>query len=310
MNPSLNEQQRENYINEMMRYRGRIFAIRHNIICNLEKNTQVYVKGYDADQNIFTCQLPDSGNKVYCLPEELNVIDREFKSPLIKKGIRNERVDKYKNEYAIELIKDQKSIQFSASLLSLLLCNTEKSYIGFAFDPDLNEFYIFKSDENQGYEIDQKNSRIKSSADWRELYNYTGKTIIGIYDTPIINSEFPDTIFYKINSSFKSNNVTSVKAKSYIPPKYNPYESQPSLTSKGLIEAMEHITFGTSFSSNTVTEAKPKTKAEIAKEVLMDMQQENAKQDFYTNDNGYFAKYINGTDPISKPNPSVKIKFT
>lgn len=267
MNPILNEQQRENYINEMMRYRGRIFAIRHNIICNLEKNTQVYVKGYDPDQNIFTCQLPDSGNKVYCLPEELNVIDREFKSPLIKKGIRNERVDKYKNEYAIELIKDQKSIQFSASLLSLLLCNTEKSYIGFAFDPDLDEIYIFKSDENQGYEVDQKNSRIKSSADWRELYNYTGKTIIGIYDTPIINSEFPDTIFYKINFSFKSNNVTSVKAKSHVPT----WEKQYNYTSQGLINTMEKINSSMSLSDSILTEAKPKTNS--AKAYIMDMEQ-------------------------------------
>lgn len=295
MNPSLNEQQRENYINEMMRYRGRIFAIRHNIICNLEKNTQVYVKGYDAEQNIFTCQLPDSGNKVYCLPEELNVIDREFKSPLIKKGIRNERVDKYKNEYAIELIKDQKSIQFSASLLSLLLCNTEKSYIGFAFDPDLNEFYIFKSDENQGYEVDQKNSRIKSSADWRELYNYTGKTIIGIYDMPIINSEFPDTIFYKINSSFKSNNVTSVKAKSYTPPKYfSPYENQPNFTSKELLKTLDEIHFGT----NTVTEAKPKTTS--TKAYIMDMEQVAEMADKpgievseRINAEQYYVRYVN-----------------
>lgn len=276
MNPILNEQQKENYINEMMRYRGRIFAIRHNIICNLEKNTQVYVKGYDPDQNIFTCQLPDSGNKVYCLPEELNVIDREFKSPLIKKGIRNERVDKYKNEYAIELIKDQKSIQFSASLLSLLLCNTEKSYIGFAFDPDLDEIYIFKSDENQGYEIDQKNSRIKSSADWRELYNYTGKTIIGIYDTPIINSEFPDTIFYKINSSFKSNNVTSVKAKSNTSPGWtSPYDKQAFMErlEKERLSLMDHMkginTMIPSEFSNIVTEAKPKTNS--AKAYIMDM---------------------------------------
>ncbi len=202
----LNEQQQELRFKSLARYKGRSGIIRNPFYTNLPKDTKVYVEGISSDAGLLILgyEKDSAYLKGYCFPEEVNLIDKEYSgSGMILKGVRTERKDKYGNSFIIELLNDGKSIYISQALSSLLLCNAEENYIGFASDPEIGEIYIFNAKTvDQGYLLDKKNNRIVSPADHRELSNAFHNNILEIYETSIINPEFPDMIFYKTKMSY------------------------------------------------------------------------------------------------------------
>lgn len=197
----LNENQTKAKLDHLKRYKGRNAIVRNPFFCKFEKGAKVYVRSIDYDNNLLL--LEDRlGTFIseYAYPEEVNLIDLEYSGfGLTLKGVRNERKDKYGSTYVIELLPNGKEIYISQALTSLLLCNSEESYIGFATDPDIKETYIFKANKDTGYLLNSKNNRITSPADHRELQELANNGILSVDNQSIISSEdFPDNIFYKV----------------------------------------------------------------------------------------------------------------
>jgi len=207
----MNELQEKQY-NSFRKNKSRRAIIRNPYYTNLPKDTKVFI--YDVlEDELCRVFMLDNENTVskdqifLCKYDELNFIDKEYSGTgLIKKGVRLERKDKYKGEYVVELLNDNKSIQFSQALLSLLQTN-DNNYIGFAYDAEIGSFYIYASkSENDGYLLNKTNSRIISIADHRELKQIFESDFISVDSKSILDLEnFPDLIFYSL---FKSNNNT------------------------------------------------------------------------------------------------------
>ena len=211
----LNNEQKEKRINSLIKLKGRCGVIRNPFFTDLPKNTRVYVYGVMVEEGLLAVEYQDHDDysKSVCFPEELNLTDKEYSGTgMVLKGVREERKDKYDNNCVVELLNDGKSIYISQALSSLLLCNSEQNYIGFASDPEIGESYIFNAkSSDQGYLLDKKNNRIISPADHRELLKQFESNIIEINEISVINSEFPDMIFYKTKKSFSKNNHPKVK---------------------------------------------------------------------------------------------------
>lgn len=212
----LNNEQREKRIKSLAKLKGRCGVIRNPFYTTAPKDTKVYIYTVIPEEGILGIEYQlDNGEftKCGCFPEELNLTDKEYSGTgMVLKGVREERKDKYGNICAVELLNDGKSIYISQALSSLLLCNSEQNYIGFASDPEIGESYVFNAKTaDQGYLLDKKNNRIISPADHRELLKQFESNVIEINDLAIINSEFPDTIFYKTRRSFQTLQNTPVK---------------------------------------------------------------------------------------------------
>lgn len=212
----LNIEQREKRIKSLAKLKGRCGIIRNPFFTTAPKDTKVYIYAIIPEEGILGIEYQlDTGEftKCACFPEELNLTDKEYSGTgMVLKGVREERKDKYGNICAVELLNDGKSIYISQALSSLLLCNSEQNYIGFASDPEIGESYVFNAKTaDQGYLLDKKNNRIISPADHRELLKQFESNVVEINDSAIINSEFPDTIFYKTRRSFQTLQNTPVK---------------------------------------------------------------------------------------------------
>jgi len=181
----------------------------------LKKNTKIYVRDINPDLDIVVSTLEGtqlSSFRTVVNFGDINFTDKEYSGSGISiNGVRTEKKDKYKDDFVIELLKDNKTIQLSQALISLLKCNN--GYVGFAIDYDVKTSFIFnaKTEEN-GYLVD-KNGRIVSPADHRELLNYFNNTIIQVNPVSIIDSDnHPDYIFYQISGNhsnkLKPNKVT------------------------------------------------------------------------------------------------------
>jgi len=223
----MNEIEEKQYL-AFRKNKGRRAVIRNPYYTTLEKGTEVYI--YSVDENL-TCRVLEFldgspiQSKMHSVKfDELNFIDKEYSGTgLIKKGVRQERKDKYKGNYVIELLNDGKSIQLSQALLSLLQTNVNE-YIGFAYDPEIKSFYIYSTNtENDGYLINKTNGRIISIADHRELLKTMNSSYIIVDSTPILDLEkFPDLIFYSLfpdkshlTVGTKQNNVNKSSSEIY-----------------------------------------------------------------------------------------------
>lgn len=226
----LNNEQREKRIKSLAKLKGRCGIIRNPFYTTAPKDTKVYIYTVIPEEGILGVEYQlDNGEftKCGCFPEELNLTDKEYSGTgMVLKGVREERKDKYGNICAVELLNDGKSIYISQALSSLLLCNSEQNYIGFASDPEIGESYVFNAKTaDQGYLLDKKNNRIISPADHRELLKEFESNVIEINDSAIINSEFPDTIFYKTRRGFQTLQNTPVKTSKKSSGKPTTYES-------------------------------------------------------------------------------------
>lgn len=201
---NLTQEQNDKRIMNNLRIRGRTAVIYNPYYSQLAHETKVYISAYIAEKDVFRVETQD-GKLDLCLRDELNLIDKEFSDfKIIKKGIRTERKDKYGDRFIVELINNKRDIYLSSALVSLLnLNNKDKSYVGFATDPDTKMIYIFSADEATGYEFNKSNNRITSAADWRELNKLTGCLAFDVRPQSIIdNINNPDTIFYSLTGSY------------------------------------------------------------------------------------------------------------
>lgn len=254
----LNNEQREKRIKSLAKLKGRCGVIRNPFYTTAPKDTKVYIYTFIPEEGILEIEYQlDNGEftKCGCFPEELNLTDKEYSGTgMVLKGVREERKDKYGNICAVELLNDGKSIYISQALSSLLLCNSEQNYIGFASDPEIGESYVFNAKTaDQGYLLDKKNNRIISPADHRELLKQFESNVIEINDLAIINSEFPDTIFYKTRRSFQTLQNTPVKKQVKKPSaKPTTYESSYTTLADKMIDELRRP----QYKSNPYTGAK------------------------------------------------------
>lgn len=164
----------------------------------IASGVQVYIKGLYKENTLLVQNTVD-GRDYVLYPDEINLLDKEYSDgKILKKGIRVERKDKYGDLFAIELISNKRDIYLSSALISLLNLNDETNYVGFAEDSDTGIMYIFKADEFSGYELNKKNNRITSVADWRELSLKYGEESIVVKPLPITDIDNPGIILFTI----------------------------------------------------------------------------------------------------------------
>lgn len=215
------EKRNEYYI----RLKGRHAIITNPYYTKLAKDTRFQIMGYLENDGVFKILGYDHGNYGYCLPDEFQLIDKEFSDfKIIKKGIRTERKDKFGDKFMLELQNNKRDIYLSSSTVSLLNLNSEENYVGFATDPDTGIMYVFSADKVSGYLLNKDNNRITSVADWREMFKLYETMNFEIIPQPIIDNNNPGFIFYTVKPNFdyfgkeqpvnQQNRVTKQKEKS------------------------------------------------------------------------------------------------
>lgn len=196
-----------------VRLKGRQAVISNPYFTKLESGDRISIHNYIEEKGLFKVLKHDSGNYDYCLPDEFNLIDKEFSDfKIIKKGVRTERKDKFGDKFMLELQNNKRDIYLSCALSSLLNLNEEENYVGFANDPDTGNMYIFMADKVSGYPFNKDNNRITSIADWREMNKIWDVTHFNVIPQPIIDNNNPGFIFYTVipNYNYTENTIPQV----------------------------------------------------------------------------------------------------
>lgn len=214
---NLTNEQIEKKNNFAHKLRGRIGVIFNPYFTKFTEGTKIYIMNYIPEEGVFKVTNTENDKVDFCFRDEFNLIDKEFSDyKIIKKGVRVERKDKYDNSFIIELLPNQRDIYLSTALSSLLnLNNKDKSYVGFASDPDTKSVYIFETDENTGYEFNKSNNRITSKADWRELNTmFEDCLAFKVVPQPIIdNQNNPGCVFYTLFPDYYLSDNLHIKPK-------------------------------------------------------------------------------------------------
>lgn len=117
---------------------------------------------------------------------------------IIKKKVRTEESDKYKDNMVIVLKKDKETIYLSTALRHTLL--HESNRIGFAFDKEKNSNFIYcEFEEKEGYEVSEL-GEIKSAAEWRDLFNSFNQSELYLKNKYTKDKDNPDYLFYEIQT--------------------------------------------------------------------------------------------------------------
>lgn len=163
-------------------------------IAQISENTQYIQEGWDGYKkgNNFSRADVARVSTEDSLPTNLDSSDTK----IIKKKVRTEEADKYKDNMVIVLKKDKETIYLSTTLRHTLL--HESNRIGFAFDKEKNSNFIYcEFEEKEGYEVSEL-GEIKSAAEWRDLFNSFNQSEIYLKNKYTKDKDNPDYLFYEI----------------------------------------------------------------------------------------------------------------
>jgi len=159
--------------------------------------------------------VPGTEIVVFCMEIDLTVNPEQKVRSLEKRKKVIEDIDRYGNEYIIELYKDGEDVIYLSSALRTLIGITDKDKVGFAIDRKAKKYYIFKEDDDTiGHAI--KEGKVKNNVEWRNLYNTfnpetqnpdKGKLKFHISHYLEKNTDFPEYVFFLINEPWYEKKV-------------------------------------------------------------------------------------------------------
>ena len=203
----------------------------HYVGCKM-KLSEMFWDSYRTQFKGTVIELPEKnssgislGTQYWIFPVEFDIIQEDNNTHKVKsleKRVKTvEEIDRYGNDYIIELFQEEEKIIYISSALRTLLGISNKEKVGFAIDKKAKKYYIYKEeDESIGHEV--IDGKIENNVEWRNLYNTfnpetqhpsKGKLKFHISHYLQKNAEFPELTFYVINENWYEKKIEKAAVK-------------------------------------------------------------------------------------------------